>query len=527
MQGFKPYSTERNHYFTGRLLTAGDFQAEQLYMNHKRWLINRTLHGMGVVCGLHVAKANDQTLTIEAGLALDAFGREILVPERRTVKLRDIEGIRDGTFHQYVYLCIAYQESKKGQAMSANGATEPDRIVDGYRLFYRQRPPHPGEFLFRDWTHRTIVLHQDAELGLRVLQRAPRYVRMGQAFDVQVIVEKTHPLPHGVGVQLSLTDETQEVFAPVIGGPLQFREPEEPQGGSFTSTYRLRALHGESGLVPLDIGSLRITVGDVQRDVRTQEANLIKVLSSSQQAEAAFLREYEEQAQHGEIPAGEESCLYLARIGLMKTGSLWTADDGIEMLPYGGRLPAAAMLAQLEDLRSSLHPQLDWLSSLQEPGAGASVKPEPQAPPETEPEIPASELYGPPIPPVPELPREGTVRTGVVTISVREQDIRPFVRERSFLSQEIEHGLGAGEVCVQTGLVDVRRNPVAEMMQQEEAVFYGQASVFADTSCESSLPPVSTGTVVYPKKGTFRIGVRLDPPRGLAELQVRWWAYRV
>ena len=43
---------ERNRYFYGKLLTVRDFEVEQRYHCTKRALLNRLVHGAGVVCGL-------------------------------------------------------------------------------------------------------------------------------------------------------------------------------------------------------------------------------------------------------------------------------------------------------------------------------------------------------------------------------------------------------------------------------------------------------------------------------------------
>ena len=47
---------ERNRYFYGKLLTVRDFEVEQRYFIEKQRLINRLIHGVGVVCGLKVEK---------------------------------------------------------------------------------------------------------------------------------------------------------------------------------------------------------------------------------------------------------------------------------------------------------------------------------------------------------------------------------------------------------------------------------------------------------------------------------------
>ena len=76
---------ERNKYFYGKLLSVRDFETEQFYMNGKRHLLNRLIHGSGVVCGLRVEKVenDNQAVRITPGVALDSWGREILVARIR------------------------------------------------------------------------------------------------------------------------------------------------------------------------------------------------------------------------------------------------------------------------------------------------------------------------------------------------------------------------------------------------------------------------------------------------------------
>src|SRR5262249_35100006 len=57
---------------------------EQRYVLSKQWLYNRTVLGPGVVCGLGVeplTTAVGSGLVVRAGLAIDGWGREIVVPE--------------------------------------------------------------------------------------------------------------------------------------------------------------------------------------------------------------------------------------------------------------------------------------------------------------------------------------------------------------------------------------------------------------------------------------------------------------
>lgn len=75
-------SPERNNYFTGQMLAVRNFELETGYMNGKRHLLNRLVSGYGVVCGLDVRPGPDERhVIVTAGVALDRWGREIIVPE--------------------------------------------------------------------------------------------------------------------------------------------------------------------------------------------------------------------------------------------------------------------------------------------------------------------------------------------------------------------------------------------------------------------------------------------------------------
>src|SRR5512134_2980467 len=70
----------RNNYFYGKLLDVHHFELETSYFNQKRWLLNRLVSGFGVVCGLDVQPGPGDTIVVTPGVALDKWGREIVVP---------------------------------------------------------------------------------------------------------------------------------------------------------------------------------------------------------------------------------------------------------------------------------------------------------------------------------------------------------------------------------------------------------------------------------------------------------------
>ena len=89
----------RNQYFEGKRLTVDSFRVEQNYQLERRHLLNRAIHGWGVVQGYAVGvgehadpKAGDalKSLEIGAGLALDKCGRELLLTRAATLNVGDL-----------------------------------------------------------------------------------------------------------------------------------------------------------------------------------------------------------------------------------------------------------------------------------------------------------------------------------------------------------------------------------------------------------------------------------------------------
>lgn len=156
---------ERNNYFYGKRMTARDFQEEQCYFNEKRWLINRTVHGWGVVCGLNVViPTNDKTkVEVTEGLAIDCCGREILVcgdEEDRYVPLipEEHECDQQQNGDGKIAICLEYDECKRevvnlpSIACDETEKHEFNRIRDSWKI----TPIHiPEELEYEPFCQRT------------------------------------------------------------------------------------------------------------------------------------------------------------------------------------------------------------------------------------------------------------------------------------------------------------------------------------------------------------------------------------
>jgi hypothetical protein len=118
---------ERPRFFTGKLLTADDLQAEQDYFRGKLRLHNRFLHGWGIVTGLGVTvDQQGTTVAVSPGLALDCAGNELVLSAAEQLSLSGLSGRR--------YVTIEYLEVQVGQSPSPQGETEFSREQESVRL---------------------------------------------------------------------------------------------------------------------------------------------------------------------------------------------------------------------------------------------------------------------------------------------------------------------------------------------------------------------------------------------------------
>ena len=195
----KMYPFERNHYFYGKLLSVEDFELEQKYMNDKRRLINRFLFGSGVVTGLNVVDVDEQTISVEAGFALDCWGREVFVDEPILLKLSSMEGfdacVSEGA--DEVYLCMEYneQDASRVHSLAAKQTETDSRVHSDYdrtrecvRLYLTAKEPEDN--IRPQLSHRylnetqTVLFEGERE---RITLIAPRFAVKGS--DTKLILD--------------------------------------------------------------------------------------------------------------------------------------------------------------------------------------------------------------------------------------------------------------------------------------------------------------------------------------------------
>lgn len=473
---------ERNRYFYGKLLTVRDFEVEQRYHCSKRALLNRLLHGAGVVCGLGVTASDESTLMIESGMALDYQGREIVLPENlfRKLQMLEVQGSLEG--RKDAYLCLAFAQEDV-EPVNATGADVGDQrqfdlTREGYRLYLTAEPPAYQSLLEAGGQENVSVLYQSDDLIL--VFSVPSNVCAGEEFQAKVLVVKNEDTPP---VQFTLEGENTFVESDNGRVKLAWRESREEKRCVYTAVFplRARALSDVDGQMFSGNCELNVELGSHHyRNYLTLDAPVH--LCRDQEDLRQRRRQMDDLERH---LRGQELPIYLAKLELIHSaGGVFVG--GVTDLPFQqsvshegqGSTGGAGEFTVTTSVRSLEYWQKPDVKAVYQPSAGAL---------HLDFGIPSPEQY------------DYAVAHGTVDLTM-PGGIR--VNSRVF-SEEIAHGLGAGAVDVRLSVEFV------DSEREETALLCGNSEVFRSKNIKISAPWVEAAAVVYPERGTMRIGLWL------------------
>ncbi|MBP1966325.1 hypothetical protein [Paenibacillus aceris] len=526
MKKTRYYPFERNRYFYGKLLTVRDFESEQKYFNDKRRMMNRLLHGSGVLTGLQVVAVDEKSVSVEMGAAIDALGREIVVPSPMTLKLSMMDGFSNNEYAKNVYLCIAYDEKEKEPVHAvANSSVRSDeindynRVLESYRLFIREDAPDPANLPLANLTDQTVVLYQDSHV--RVLQTTPRYVNPGQLFEMKLRFEKT--LKAGrISFHYELAADRVEA---IDGNSIVFEEPQDEQESEYEMKVLLRADSsvGVKATIGVQTSTAVLKLDDKQLELQAQAVGEVQIIGDA--VRERLMTDFVKQSLEASLEAPSEPCIYLAKICLIQVGPTYVIES-VEQVPFGEYVYNSSMmyrLAQASEYRDETSGQFVTKSKVKTLAPGQ--------PPEFKVNFnkAISELsFDLGIPAGGGSGIAGIV-SGVVSIPIEpftKISVSPFGKAtKSFFSGEIAHGLGEGNVLIITSLEESSGDAFSDILSSGERVYGGASDVFKGSEFEPDAPEVKIGTIAYPQKGTFRIGVKVQQTSEPSNVRVRWWAY--
>ncbi len=518
MKNSRYYPHERNRFFYGKLLTVRDFEAEQRYVNDKRRMINRLLHGAGVVCGLQVVAVDDKTISLETGLALDYSGREIVVSSPVTQKLSMIEGFTANEAAKNLYLCIAYDERGKepvysvaGSSTRADEMAEYNRIQESYHIFVKEEAPDPASLGFSSLMEDVVLLHQSGDL--RIWQICPRYVNPQEIFEIRLRLEKTMQMPR-LKIEYQISGDHIYALDEKNGGLITFREPDENRQARYEVAFNFKA--GEQpGVVDNIIipeGKLRVTIGDDTQEYHCDYEQVIQIISEP--VKDRILKNYLNLGLDQYAGFDPDQPIYLAQISLLQIGASFMIEQ-VNQVPFAEYAYNSSDLYKIGILGQSqhqapflTHAEAGVLEAGEEPRLDVRYRPE-------------DNLFDFKL----GIPRTTIIREEIFT-GMAEIELEANTKAgKSYFSDEIEHGLGMGSVYIMTGVEESSDEELMQVPQHSEQVFFGAYEVFQKSSYESLAPRMAIGVVLYPSRGTFRIGVRCQTPT-VTRIKIRWWAFK-
>ncbi len=481
MKNLHFFTFERNQYYYGKMMTYQDMTAEQKYLNDKRRLINRFLHGSGVAAGLQVVSLDDRTVSVEAGVALDGAGREIVLDEPRVMMLDQIEGYENLTSQEdisYAYLCLAYSEEGICPAKGpVEDGSESGKIYEKFRedgrLYLTPVSLTDDRDTLESLTWQTAVLFENSDL--MVSCRIPAFVGSGESFDVIMRIEAKHPL-QDVSVDLdaslsALNIEGKELLQEHWSG--SFRTACE----AAETRHTLTAFSIEDGYGSITIKRRQLEVEISGRKYYPADDLSARVLISNKDVYHQMVDSWYSNAMNQVLRSSGTGGIYLARLYLKSCGDELRIQQ-IEQLPFGQRTYNAFVNMGLTD---QLIRDVDALKAehLRQKADREQKNVDRN------------------------MPR---VASGVVTIPMGIGG-REGAR---YFSNEVVHGLGLGRIRVDLSI------------DTEEAQYFGSGEIFEDMKVRAEM-----GVKANCERGSFVIGVRLLESTSAENVKIRWFAEKL
>ena len=497
MKGSDYFPIERNRYYYGKLLTVRDFEVEQDYFRGKERLNNRVMHGAGVVCGMDVSAGDDATLLIESGMALDYLGREIVIEEPLVRKLQMLKGYDSLGDSDTAYLCLSYHEENIEPVNAVGGEAETSRqfnmIRESYQLSlsaqnleYQRLLEAAGE------ENVNLVYTSDA---LTLVFNVPSTVCAGEEFQVSALIVKNANTPP---VHFVLEGENTFVESENGRVVLEYRQSPTEKRQVVHTTFRLRTqqLSGiTSQLFPAG-AELNLELGSHHyKNYITMEAPVTLC------ADRDTMRQVQRSRDNlNRSLAGGDLPIYLAKLELIRsTGGMFLS--GVTDLPFGQAIRREGGQSGGQRGKMEVSSRVRKLDYWQKPEVRASYNSESDTL-DFDFGIPSPEQY------------DYSVTHGTVDL-----ELPGGLRVNSrFYSEEIPHGLGAGAV-------DVRLS-VEFMDKEDTALLVGNSEVFKSRNIRVTPPWVETAALVYPERGTMRIGVWLHDTVSGNRLRIHYFAQK-
>ncbi len=493
------FPLERNRYFYGKLLTVRDFEIEQKYTRNSSQLMRRLVYGAGVVCGLGVGASDDSTLLIESGMAIDYLGRMVTIEEPMLRKLQMIDGQENLKGKESAYLCLEYQESNREPVNAVGAASGESRQYnitrEGSHLFLTSQEPDYRALLEASGKENVSVLYTSDELSL--VLAVPEAVCAGREFTAELLVVKNEKTPP---IFFQLSGDSGFVDSEDGRIHLEFRESPEETRRVYQVGFRMKARQMsdvQSAFLPSG-GEIDLELGS-HRYKNYVEVSAKSFLCRDAYQLAARKRRMDNLEQRLK---GRDLPIYLAKLELLHSaGSTFIVS--VTNLPFSQRITQETSASDDGGPRT-VTTSVRSLEYWQKPDVKANYQPSTGAL-HFDFGIPSPEQY------------DYAVSHGTVDLTL-PGGMRV---NRKIYSEEIPHGLGPGTVDVRLSIEFADHGS-----GDETALCFGNSEIFVKSKEKNNIPWVEVAAVVYPRRGTMRIGLWLHDMVEGNRLTVHYFAQK-
>ncbi|MBQ6089976.1 MAG: hypothetical protein IJL07_01745 [Lachnospiraceae bacterium] len=488
---------ERNRYYAGKMLTSADFQAEQNYMNNKRRFVNNMMFGSGIVCGCNVLSLDDLSILVESGMAVDDYGREIVIASSVVKKLSAIDGF-DSISGTKALLCLKYREDNVHTVYSVgfqdnkSSEYEYNRINESYDLFLMDAQNAAQDISLENELLARQSLYSDQDYRITLI--IPSQIPQGKSAKVILRADKLS----GRNVNLSYESVLQVPVFTAQGNRREFTlaldDISLKEGGFIEKEYWITAQD-----TPVEGAELVIKAGSTVLSIDGHEIAIpdvpsIKVSIIDIDTETLITREIAKASLELRTGLSTTDYIVLACLELVRTESAYIID---KISDGQGKKYIAAPSQHFERAKLSAFfsdkPVFDSKADL-------SAAP---APKEKEDRSLSNHLQ---------------VATGTLEIPLGDKPRRGDIR----YSGEIMHGLGKGNVYVEIGYEQFGED--ASLGMSSKSTVYGNAELFNIGS--DKIPDVETAVKVLNDKGSFVVAAKLGKEPEFLTLTYRWVAIR-
>lgn len=468
MKGLQYFPFERNRYYYGKLLSADVLDAEQSYMNHKRRFVNRFLNGSGVIFGMSVLAADEKTLAVQPGAALDFAGREIVIDQPLMLSLHSLNPESMNGDMTVLYLCVSYYEYPQHKSEASQ---QYDSVSEHYHFSLVPEVPALTSNMIERFFMQSQVIYESENYTVEHL--LPLMVKAGGETVLTVKIKRhKRNAPVKFSYQVRLTgmkyQEMQqfEVSYDSVQQPMLLEEAEL----HFPLHIQLYAEAEDAAAetVPKSFVS--------ETDQRAEGFSVCRLHAETVMGSlrAKLLQRFRDEGMHQILQETVyQPPICLAAVYLKEV-------NGMNVIAHIERMPFHQYLynhADWELLNTLFHEQQE--QQLLQIQSGMEIK---------------------------KLMEQYAVASGITEIAI------PIGGRagQCFFSETISHGLGIGPTALTFGLVS-----------SDTETVYGSSSIFAEKRHDVS---AEFAAKLNTEDGSFVIGMRLTEPTSVTSVRVHWTA---